>query len=63
MKVTLVIEDKRIDLLTQNVEFNEGEQVVVIDNGAKSIYKVESIIKSITIMGDNADLAYQINLR
>lgn len=60
MKIILVINDVNIELLDQNVEFTEGEQVVVKDKGT---LRVESIHKEVTVAGSSADLAYRVILR
>ncbi len=59
MKILLIINDREIELLDQNVEFTEGEQVAI--DG--TIKRVESVHKAIAVAGNSADLAYRVILK
>lgn len=59
MKILLIINDREIELLDQDVSFTEGEQVK-IDGTVK---RVESVHKAVTVVGNSADLAYRVILR
>jgi hypothetical protein len=58
MKIILLINDKEIELLDRDISFIEGEQVEI--NGY--IHRVQSINKSISTVGNSADLAYIVRL-
>ena len=59
MKVILVIDDREIELNDKDASFLEGEQIQV----DASIYRVQSAIKTVTVVGNSADLAYRVILR
>lgn len=62
MKIILVINDREIALNDSNVLFEEGEQIEVTGELA-NIYKVHTVHKVITVVGDSSDLSYKVILK
>lgn len=59
MRTILLINEEEI-ALNEPATFIEGEQVMLQD---KSVKKVMSITKILTIVGGTADVAYQVRLQ
>ena len=63
MKIILVFDNKEIELLDQQAQFTEGEQVTIVEGGKHDVLRVESLHKTVFIVGNSADLGYKVILK
>lgn len=58
MKVVFVINEQDIELMDRDIMFEEGDQIIV----DKQTLRVHSVVKAITITGNNAECVYRVSL-
>lgn len=63
MRVTLVIDEREIDLLDATLNFEAGEQVSVLDGTVGKVLRVEAVQKHVSIVGNSADPSYRVILK